>query len=195
MRRRVGRRAVIAASIATAGVTIAETLAQVETKAPPVTPADMARHEKYMLLAIEQANRNPGRPFGSIIVDERTGNVVGEGVVNMAANPMFHSEVVAMNDYIARNGNQGWEHLTMYGTGEACPMCMSAMVWAGIPRIVYGSDTAYVRKYVANINIRSADIVAAAHPLYTNKLLLGGVLADLTDKMFAEHEASGKKPK
>jgi hypothetical protein len=48
---------------------------------------------------------------------------------------------------------------------------------------------------VANINIRSADIVAAAHPLYTNKLLLGGVLADLTDKMFAEHEASGQKPK
>ena len=136
MRRRVGRRAVIAASIATAGVTIAGKLAQAETKAPPVTPADMARHEKYMRLAIEQANLNPGRPFGSIIVDERTGNVVGEGVVNMAANPMFHSEVVAMNDYIARNGNQGWEHLTMYGTGEACPMCMSAMVWAGIPRIV-----------------------------------------------------------
>lgn len=128
MKKQVGRRAVIAASIATAGVTIARKLAQAETKAPPVPPADMVRHEKYMRLAIDQANRNPGRPFGSIVVDERTGNVVGEGVLNMEANPMFHSEVVAMNDYITRNGNQGWEHLTMYGTGEACPMCMSAMV-------------------------------------------------------------------
>ncbi|MBY0321035.1 MAG: hypothetical protein K2X72_20105 [Reyranella sp.] len=33
-----------------------------------------------------------------------------------------------MNDYLARNGNKGWGYLTMYGTGEACPMCASAMV-------------------------------------------------------------------
>ena len=191
----VGRRVVIAASLATAGVTIAGKLAYTETTAPPVPPTDMARHEKYMRLAIAQASRNPGRPFGSVIVDERTGDVVGQGVVNMSANPMYHSEVVAMNDYIAHHGNQGWEHLTMYGTGEACPMCMSAMVWAGIPRMVYGSDTTYVRKFVANINIRAADIVAAAHPLYTNKLLLGGVLADVADKMFAEREAAGQREK
>jgi hypothetical protein len=56
MKKQVGRRAVIAASIATAGVTIAGKLAQAETKAPPVPPADMVRHEKYMRLAIEQAN-------------------------------------------------------------------------------------------------------------------------------------------
>ena len=113
MRQPVDRRVVIAASITTVGVTIAGKLAQAKTTAPPVTSADMARYEKYMRLAIAQADRNPARPFGSIIVDERTGDVVGQGVVNMAANPMFHSEVVAMNDYIAHHGNQGWEHLTM----------------------------------------------------------------------------------
>ena len=194
MSKLICRRVVVASSIAaTAAMAASGKAAWAQTAAPAVTPAEMARHEKYMRLAIAQANRNPGRPFGSVIVDERTGQVVGEGVVNMAANPMFHSEVVAMNDYIARNGNQGWEHLTMYGTGEACPMCMSAMVWAGIPRMVYGSNTPYVRKYVANINIRAADIVAAAQPLYINKLLLGGVLADVTDKMFAERETAGQK--
>ena len=194
MSKLICRRVVVASSIAaTAAMAASGKAAWAQTAAPAVTPADMVRHEKYMRLAIAQANRNPGRPFGSVIVDERTGNVVGEGVVNMAANPMYHSEVAAMNDYIARNGNQGWEHLTMYGTGEACPMCMSAMVWAGIPRMVYGSNTPYVRKYVANINIRAADIVAAAQPLYINKLLLGGVLADVTDKMFAERETAGQK--
>ena len=192
MNRLFCRRVVVAGSAA-AALVASKTQASAQTAAPAVTPAEMARHEKYMRLAIAQANRNPGRPFGSVIVDERTGQVVGEGVVNMAANPMFHSEVVAMNDYIARHGNQGWENLTMYGTGEACPMCMSAMVWAGIPRMVYGSYTPYVRKYVANINIRAADIVAAAQPLYINKLLLGGVLADVTDKMFAERETAGQK--
>lgn len=186
------RRAVVAGSAAAAGLAALKMPARAQTAAPTVTPAEMAKHERHMRLAIAQANRNPGRPFGSVIVDERTGDVVGEGVVNMGANPMYHSEVVAMNDHIARHGNQGWENLTMYSTGDACPMCMSAMVWAGIPRMVYGSDTPFVRKYVANINIRAKDVVAAAHPLYTNKLLLGGVLSEITDKMFAERAAAGK---
>jgi tRNA(adenine34) deaminase len=123
------------------------------------------------------------------LVDDRTGEVVGEGVVNLAASPMFHSEVTAMNDYIAKHGNKGWENLTMYGTGEACPMCMSAMVWAGIPRMVYGSDTPFVSQYVADINIRAKTVADAGKAIYTNKLLLGGVLANETDKMF---EARGK---
>lgn len=190
MNRLICRRVVVAGSAA-AALVASKTPASAQTAAPAVTPAEMAKHEKYMRLAIAQANRNPGRPFGSVIVDERTGQVVGEGVVNMAANPMFHSEVVAMNDYIARHGNQGWENLTMYGTGEACPMCMSAMVWAGIPRMVYGSDTPFVRQYVANINIRAKDVVDAAQPLYANKLLLGGVLSDITDKMFEERAKAG----
>lgn len=190
MNRLICRRVVVAGSTA-AALVASKTRASAQTAAPAVTPSEMARHEHYMRLAIAQANRNPGRPFGSVIVDERTGQVVGEGVVNMGANPMYYSEVVAMNDYIARHGNQGWENLTMYGTGEACPMCMSAMVWAGIPRMVYASDTPFVSKYVNNINIRAQDVIAAAHPLYTNKLLLGGVLSDVTDKMFAERAKAG----
>lgn len=129
MPHRHSRRDFVAGMTAAAG--LLATHAPSAASATPVTKpsaADMARHEKYMQLAIAQAKRNPGRPFGSVIVDDRTGEVVGEGVVNMGANPMYHSEVVAMNDYIAKHGNQGWEHLTMYGTGEACPMCMSAMI-------------------------------------------------------------------
>ena len=60
-----------------------------------------------------------------------------------------------------------------------------------MPRMVYGSDTPFVRKYVANINIRAKDVIDAAHPLYTNKLLLGGVLSDVTDKMFEERAKAG----
>ncbi len=163
--------------------------AQTQTRPTGVPPGDLARHEKFMRLAIAQANRNPGRPFGSVLVEERTGRVVGEGVVDLAANPMFHSEVMAMNDYIARNGNKGWENLTMYGTGEACPMCMSAMVWAGIPRMVYGSDTPFVRQFVPDINIRAKAVADAGEQIYRNQLLLGGVLSAETDKLF---EARGK---
>ncbi|TAJ38629.1 MAG: nucleoside deaminase [Reyranella sp.] len=186
------RRVVVAGSAAAAAGLAAlknEAQAQTQTKPTGVSPAELAKHEKFMRLAIAQANRNPGRPFGSVLVDDRTGVVVGEGVVDLAANPMFHSEVMAMNAYIAKHGNKGWENLTMYGTGEACPMCMSAMVWAGIPRMVYGSDTPFVRQYVADINIRAKTVADAGQQIYSNKLLLGGVLSNETDKLF---EARGK---
>ena len=100
-----------------------------------------------------------------------------------------------MNDYIARHGNQGWSNLTMYGTGESCPMCMSAMIWAGLPSCVYGSEMPFVRKYVNLINIRAKDVIAAAHPLYTSKLLLGGVLAPITDAMFVDRAKALAAPK
>jgi tRNA(adenine34) deaminase len=191
MSKLICRRVVVAASAAAAGLAALKTGAQAQTQTKPtgVTPTELAKHEKFMRLAIAQANKNPGRPFGSVLVDERTGQVVGEGVANLAASPMLHSEVMAMNDYLAKNGNKGWENLTMYGTGEACPMCASAMVWAGIPRMVYGSDTPFVRQYIADIDIRAQTVADAGKAIYTSKLLLGGVLANETDKLF---EAKGK---
>ena len=191
MNRLTCRRVVVAGAAAAAGLAVLKTGAQAQTQTKPVgvTPAELAKHEKFMRLAIAQANRNPGRPFGSVLVDERTGEVVGEGVADLAASPMLHSEVMAMNSYLAKNGNKGWENLTMYGTGEACPMCASAMVWAGIPRMVYGSDTPFVRQYIADIDIRAQTVADAGKAIYTSKLLLGGVLANETDKLF---EAKGK---
>jgi tRNA(adenine34) deaminase len=173
-----------------AGVSAAPALAAPDRA--DVSPAEMERHKKNMMLAIEQAKLNPGRPFGSVIVDNRTNTVSGKGIVNMAVNPMYHSEVQAMNDYISKNGNKDWEHQTMYGTGEPCPMCMSAMIWAGLPSIVYASETPFVAKYVVNINLRAKDVIAAAPGLYKSKLLLGGVLSEVTDKMFEDREKALK---
>jgi tRNA(Arg) A34 adenosine deaminase TadA len=195
MHHRHSRRTFVAGLAATVGFIATQAPGRAEAATKSASPADMARHERYMQLAIAQAKRNPGRPFGSVIVDDRSGDVVGEGVVNMSANPMYHSEVVAMNDYIAKHGNQGWANLTMYGTGEACPMCMSAMIWAGLPSVVYGSEMPFVRKYVNLINVRAKDVIAAAHPLYANKLLLGGVLSPITDAMFVERAKALAAPK
>jgi len=196
MHRLTCRRVVVAGAAAAAGLVAfgpaKGARAQTQAKPTGVSPADLAKHEKFMRLAIAQANKNPGRPFGSVLVDERTGQVVGEGVANLAASPIFHSEIQAMNDYIAKNGNKGWENLTMYGTGESCPMCASAIVWAGIPRMVYGSDTPFVGQYVPDIHIRVQAVVDASKDIYNSKLLLGGVLANETDKLF---EAKGKAKK
>lgn len=55
------------------------------------------------------------------------------------------------------------------------------------PRYCY--SRCFVRQYVDLIYISAKNVIAAAHPLYKSKLLLGGVLSEVTDKMFAQRTA------
>jgi tRNA(adenine34) deaminase len=146
-----------------------------------------AAHERFMWLAIEQARRNPKWPFGAVIVGTRTGEVLGWGVNSGAANPMLHGEVVAMNDYVHRHGNQGWADTTLYTTGEPCSMCMSAMAWANLRRVVWASSIDQIRRTdISQIDLSAREVAASARSFYTPELLLGGVLADHTDRLFEE---------
>ncbi|UIX33297.1 nucleoside deaminase [Streptomyces sp. GQFP] len=144
-------------------------------------------HERYMRLAIEQARKNAYWPFGAVIVGTRSGEVLGSGVNTGADNPMFHGEVVAMNDYVRRNGNQGWADTTLYTTGEPCSMCMSAMAWADLRRVVWASSIDEIRRTdISQIALTAREVAAAARSLYTPELLLGGVLANRTNALFEE---------
>lgn len=144
-------------------------------------------HERFMGLAIEQARRNPKWPFGAVIVDTRTGAVLGSGVNTGTDSPVLHGEVVAMNDYVHRHGNQGWAETTLYTTGEPCSMCMSAMAWANLRRVVWGSSIDEVRRTDINqIALSAREVAAAARSFYTPELLLGGVLAYRTNRLFQE---------
>ena len=100
----------------------------------------MAQHERCMRLAIVEARRNPAYPFGAVIVRPDTGEVLARGVNNSRANPILHGEIACMNDYVQSHGNQGWAALALYTTGEPCSMCMSALVWARIGGVVYGTS-------------------------------------------------------
>ena len=59
---------------------------------------------------------------------------MAEGTNSAALNPTHHGEMVAIDDYVKKHGNQDWARMTLYTTGEPCPMCMSAIAWCGIPR-------------------------------------------------------------
>lgn len=144
-------------------------------------------HERFMRLAIEQARKNPEWPFGAVIVDTRTGAVLGCGVNTGADSPLLHGEVVAMNDYVHRNGNQGWADTTLYTTGEPCSMCMSAMAWANLRRVVWASSIDEIRRTDINqIALSAREVAASARSFYTPELLLDGVLAAHTNRLFRE---------
>jgi hypothetical protein len=64
-------------------------------------------HDEAMRLAIAEARGNPAFPFGAVILRAADRQVMATGVNRGAANPTFHGEIVAINDYVARHGNRG----------------------------------------------------------------------------------------
>jgi tRNA(adenine34) deaminase len=140
-------------------------------------------HEQAMRLAIAEAGANPAFPFGAVIVRATDRQVLAKGVNNGAANPTFHGEIVAMNDYVAQHGNRGWGEVVLYTTGEPCPMCMSAMIWAGIRGVVYGTPIAKLAQYGINQILIPSTTVSGASPFYRG-FILGRVLEAETDALF-----------
>jgi tRNA(Arg) A34 adenosine deaminase TadA len=150
-------------------------------------PISMAQHEGFMRLAIEHGRRNPAYPFGAIMVRPDTGEVMAHGVNNGRENPILHGEIACMNDYVRLCGNQGWASLVLYTTAEPCPMCMSAMVWAGMGGCVFGTSIDELRKVGISQIMIAAKTVVDASPFY-HGMLLGGVLQSETDRLFLERK-------
>jgi tRNA(adenine34) deaminase len=156
---------------------------------PPVTidldsiPREV--HEQFMRMAITQARRNPRYPFGAVIARAADALLMASGVNDTKRSPILHGEIAAMNDYVRAHGNQDWGSMILYTTAEPCPMCISALIWARIGGVVFGTLIAELLHAGFNqIEITAASVIRSA-PFY-HGALLGGVLAAETDQMFTE---------
>jgi tRNA(Arg) A34 adenosine deaminase TadA len=99
--------------------------------------------KRFMQLAIDLSIENVangGGPFGADIVKD--GEVVATGVNRVTANndPTAHAEVSAIRAACQKEGTFKLEGCTIYTSCEPCPMCLSAIYWAGISRIYYGCN-------------------------------------------------------
>ncbi len=92
-----------------------------------------------MRRAIEIAHGNPDAPFGCVIVDGRTGEIVAEGLNDAEKSPILHGETAAVMDLFDRRPDADPSNLVLYTTAEPCPMCSGAILWSGIPRVVLGT--------------------------------------------------------
>lgn len=83
--------------------------------------------------------KNGGGPFGAVIVKD--GEIVATGVNRVTANndPTAHAEVTAIRNACQKVGSFKLEGCTIYTSCEPCPMCLSAIYWAGIKEIYYGN--------------------------------------------------------
>ena len=109
------------------------------------TTSYSAEDAKFMQMAIDLSVENVangGGPFGAVIV--RGGEVLATGTNRVTANndPTAHAEVSAIREACAKIGDFKLEGATIYTSCEPCPMCLSAIYWAGISRIFYGNTKA-----------------------------------------------------
>lgn len=80
-------------------------------------------HERYMRRAIELAGNVPDLPFGAVIVDGSTGQIVAEGWNRSSVNPTWHGEIDAINRLAESRSEFDGSQLVLYTTAEPCPMC------------------------------------------------------------------------
>jgi tRNA(Arg) A34 adenosine deaminase TadA len=152
-----------------------------------------SKDEYYMQLAIQQAKHNPKAPFGAVIVDNKTGKVIAEGVNASNVNPTLHGEIVAINDCLKKHPHINWSNVTLYTTGEPCPMCQSAIIWAGISRVVFATSIDYLKTHGWNqIDISASQVNDKAS--FYKGTLTGGVLADKTNVLFNRQNGAHLTP-
>src|SRR5262245_60062615 len=133
------------------------------TQLPPAPFPDLD-HETFMRRAIAQAKEVPLLPFGAVLVRGATGEVLAEGHNRTAISPTYHGEIDVINRLAADRPMADWGELALYTTAEPCPMCQSAIEWAGIPLVVYGSSIPFLQRLKWwQIDIRAEEVARRAH--------------------------------
>lgn len=123
-------------------VALAALLAGVCRAEPAEEAPAITAENAYMQVAIDEALegiiRKDGGPFGSVVV--RDGQIVGQGHNRVLADndPTCHGEVAAIRDACSKLGTYDLDGCELYTTGEPCPMCLFACLWANVDKVYYG---------------------------------------------------------
>jgi tRNA(Arg) A34 adenosine deaminase TadA len=106
----------------------------------------MRRFMEAALKKTRQGMKRGNSPFGACIVK-------GNGIVSVAHNTVLekhdstnHAEMNAIRLACKKLKTHDLRGCTIYSTTEPCPMCFSAIHWAGIRSIAYGTNINDVKR-------------------------------------------------
>ena len=100
---------------------------------------------KFMKMASDLASENidrGGGPFGAVIVKDGEVIAAAGNSVTLDNDPTAHAEVNAIRKACSLTHNFKLDGCVVYSSCEPCPMCLSALYWAGVSRIYYGNTAA-----------------------------------------------------
>ncbi|MBX6316692.1 MAG: nucleoside deaminase [Isosphaeraceae bacterium] len=128
-------------------------------------------------------------PFGALIV--RDGAVVAttHNTVWRDTDPTAHAEVNCIRRAAAALGTIDLRGCTMYSTCEPCPMCLAAIHWSKIDRIVFGATIADA----AAAGFRELSVAAQtlAEMGRSHLRVEGGLLQEECARLFQEWAQAG----
>jgi tRNA(Arg) A34 adenosine deaminase TadA len=142
-----------------------------------------ANDERFMRMALAEARR-ADFPFGAVIV--RDGRVLARGrnLGRRLGDPTAHGEMVAIRRCLATLGRAALRGSTLYTTGEPCAMCMGAILWCRVGRLVFAASVEQLASRIDQIMLSSAEVAAKAP--FAPIEIKGGVLADEAMRLFAK---------
>lgn len=96
--------------------------------------------DQFMKRAVDLALENVqegGRPFGAVLV--KGNEIVAEGVneLHKTHDISGHAELLAIRRAQDKLQTDDLSGFTVYASGEPCPMCLTAMYFAGINDLYY----------------------------------------------------------
>lgn len=149
---------------------------------PSATEAETAALREAIRRARDLADRGEAGYVAAVMSGDRViamrANEVGE-----AKDPSRHAEIVAIAAACRDPGRADLSETTLVSTLQPCEMCLAAMRWAGITRLVFAARQEAVHpKYFQFGGLRLADYQAAGGGFTS----VGGVLQEEAIDLYAD---------
>lgn len=102
----------------------------------------MTNDRELLAMAIKIAGegiKTGAGPFGAVIT--LNGDIIASSSnrVVLDADPTAHAEILAIRRAAGILGNHDLSGCVLYTSCEPCPMCLGAIYWAGIKKVVYSA--------------------------------------------------------
>lgn len=94
--------------------------------------------ERAITLAVDNVAAGGG-PFGAVLVTPDGREFTGTNRVTATPDPTAHAEIVAIRAAARALGSADLSGGTLYASCEPCPMCLSAVLWARVDRLVHAA--------------------------------------------------------
>lgn len=124
----------------------------------------MINDEKFIDIAIE-LSKKAFYPYGAIIVKD--GQIIGksDADVPVSKTGFSHAELRAIEDAMQHLGGhlcaEGGKDCTIYSSCEPCAMCMGAILYTGIERLVYAATLEDSKECVNEILAKAEEVASS----------------------------------
>jgi guanine deaminase len=144
----------------------------------------MKNHQHFLSQAVRLAQLNRadgGRPFGAVLAINGIEVATGVNQIIQCSDPTAHAEMEAIRSASRTLKSPNIAGAIMYASGHPCPMCLAALIMAGINEIYYAFDNKDAEPYgfSSQSTYEKLNISLAAVPVSLVRMEVQATAADV----------------